>query len=149
MKKLVSIFLLLAGLALESFGQFQVGQVTVTASTLAANLHVPWELVWGPDNFIWMAERNGRISRVDPATGQVTPLITVTEVQQSGESGMLGLALHPGFSQNPYVFVVYTYSKNGQLTEKLVRFTYTGTTLTSPQVLLDDIPAATLHVGSR
>jgi len=127
---------------------FPVGTTTVTVSALATNLNTVWELVWGPDNFIWMTERSGRISRVDPATGQVQALLTLPDVTPTGESGLLGLALHPQFATSPYVYVVYNYTAGG-LKEKLVRYTYAAGTLTAPLVLLGGIDATTSHSGSR
>ena len=149
MKKLFTFLLAAFNFTNSVIAQFQVGSVAVTPLVLTTNLEVPWELVWGPDNFIWMTERNGRISRVDPATGIVAPLLTLPDVTQISESGLLGMALHPNFSQNPFVYVSYTYTKNGVLTEKLVRFTYNGTSLISPQTLLDNINATNIHNGSR
>ncbi|SFQ23398.1 PQQ-dependent sugar dehydrogenase [Hymenobacter arizonensis] len=130
---------------------FSVGSTTVTASALATNLDHVWELLWGPDNFLWMTERSGRISRVDPATGQVLPLLTLPDVTPVGESGLLGMVLDPDFAATPYVYVVYNYTEAGSLKEKLVRLTYSATanTLTAPLVLLGDIPATTTHSGSR
>ncbi|ALW84607.1 hypothetical protein AUC43_05615 [Hymenobacter sedentarius] len=135
---------------------FPVGATTVTASALVTNLSTVWELVWGPDNFIWMTERGGRISRVDPATGQVLPLLTVSDVTETGESGLLGLAVTEPFpaavpqAATYWVFVVYNYTDQGVLKEKLVRYTYTSSGgLGSPQVLLGNITATTTHSGSR
>ncbi|MCI1188206.1 PQQ-dependent sugar dehydrogenase [Hymenobacter sp. DH14] len=132
---------------------FPVGTTTVTASALASNLSTIWELVWGPDNFIWMTERSGRISRVNPTTGQVLPLLTIPDVTESNESGLLGLAvLVPAAvpaSTSYLVFVVYNYTDQGVLKEKLVRYTYTNGTLGSPVVLLGNIVATTTHSGSR
>ena len=130
---------------------FPVGSTTVSVTPLVTNLTVPWELVWGPDNFLWMTERGGRISRVDPTTGQVFPLITVPDVVTSSEGGLLGMVLHPDFSTSPYVYIVYNYN-NGSYKEKLVRYTYSaaGTgSLSNPLVLLGDIPATSTHSGSR
>ena len=129
---------------------FAVGATTVTASTLTTGLTIPWELVWGPDNFIWMTERGGRISRVNPATGAVLPLLQVPDVTPTGESGLLGMVLHPDFATSPYLYIVYNYTDNG-LKEKLVRYTYSATagTLGSPLVLLDGIISTTTHSGSR
>ena len=131
---------------------FPVGTATVTASALAGNLDTVWELVWGPDNFIWMTERNGRISRVNPATGAVQLLLAVPDVTETGESGLLGLVVHPDLlTTSPYVYAVYNYTDAGVLKEKLVRFTYsvTANTLAAPLVLLGNIPATTTHSGSR
>lgn len=137
---------------LPVLGTYQVGSTTVTAAALTTGLHVPWELVWGPDNFIWMTERNGRISRVNPATGQVLPLLTISEVTETGESGLLGMALHPDLlTTAPYVYVVYNYTSGGALKERLVRLTYSASagTLGSPLTLLDNITSVPTHNGSR
>lgn len=127
---------------------FPVGATTVTVSALSTGLQVPWELVWGPDNFIWMTERGGRISRVNPTTGAVAPLITLADVATSSEGGLLGMVLHPDFTTSPYVYVVYNYNDNGYK-EKLVRLTYANGTLGQPLVLLGNIPATSTHSGSR
>lgn len=118
-------------------------------TVVAENLNFPWEMVWGSDDHIWMTERGGKISRFNPATGQVIPLLTVPEVVSNGEGGMLGLAINTEGAGAASVFVVYNYNKNGQYTEKLVRYTYNGTTLTNPVTLLDNIDAASIHNGSR
>ena len=130
---------------------FSVGTATVTVSELTPGLATIWELVWGPDNFIWATERAGRISRINPATGAVLPLLTIADVTQNNESGLLGMVLHPDFAAQPYAYVVYNYTEQGVLKEKLVRFTYTAAagTLGAPQVLLDGIVATTNHSGSR
>jgi len=118
-------------------------------TVLTRQLNHPWEILWGPDNFIWMTERNGKISRVNPATGAVTPLITLTEVTAQGEGGLLGMVLHPDFATTPQVFVAYDYMNGGNYQEKIVRYTYNGSTLTSPQLILDNIKASSIHNGCR
>ncbi|MBU6119988.1 PQQ-dependent sugar dehydrogenase [Hymenobacter siberiensis] len=132
---------------------FAVGTTTVTASTLASNLATIWELVWGPDNFIWVTERSGRISRVNPATGQVLPLLTIADVTESNESGLLGMAIDATPTGQPAgtygVFVVYNYTDQGTLKEKLVRYSYANGALSNPVVLLGNIVATTNHSGSR
>lgn len=123
--------------------------VEITDNVIADNLRFPWELVWGDDNHIWMTERNGKISRVNPANGDITEVITIGDVVSQGEGGLLGMALHPDFSNTPHVFVAYNYNKNNAYTEKIVRYTYNGTTLTDPIILIDDIKAAGIHNGCR
>ena len=72
-------------------GTYQVGSTTVTASVLATGLHVAVGAAVGPDNFIWMTERNGRVSRVNPATGQPQLLLAVADVTETGESSQPNL----------------------------------------------------------
>ncbi|WP_324675434.1 PQQ-dependent sugar dehydrogenase [Hymenobacter sp. GOD-10R] len=154
MKKFVTYILgimLLSSSVLAQTTTFPVGSTTVSVTPLASNLMVPWELIWGPDDFIWMTERGGRISRVNPTTGEVLPLITVSDVVTSSEGGLLGMVLHPDFATSPYVYIVYNYN-DGSYKEKLVRYTYSATgtgSLSNPLVLLGDIPATSTHAGSR
>ena len=118
-------------------------------TVLVQNLNFPWEILWGPDDKIWMTERGGTISRVDPVTGSVMPLLTIAEVQSQGEGGMLGMVLHPDFSTNPYLYVAYDYSQSGNYTGKIVRYEFNGTALTNPQTIFDNIHAAGIHNGCR
>ncbi len=130
-------------------GKPVITNAEIEISVLTDKLSMPWELVWGPDNKIWMTEKGGRISRVDPSTGEVSLLITIPDVIARGEGGLLGMALHPDFTSTPQVFVVYNYNNGSNYEEKVVRYTYANTTLTSPMVIMDHIKAAGNHNGSR
>ena len=125
------------------------GSVIIKETVLVQGLNFPWEILWGPDNFIWMTERGGRISRVNPSTGPVIPLLTVSEVVSNNEGGMLGMVLHPNFSATPQVFVAYDYNNGNGYKEKIIRYTYNGTTLTNPTIIIDNIAAASIHDGCR
>jgi aldose sugar dehydrogenase len=125
------------------------GAVEIKDSVIVSNLNYPWEILWGQDNNIWMTERGGRVSRVNPATGVVTPLLTIPDVVSNGEGGLLGMVLHPNFLTTPQVFVVYDYNNGGNYREKVVRYAYNGTTLTNPVILIDNIAASSIHNGSR
>lgn len=122
---------------------------TIATRTVATGLDTPWEILWGPDGWLWVTERVGRISRINPETGQRVPLLQIPDVYEQGESGLLGMALHPNFADSPHVFVAYTYREGAQILERIVCFTYDGTTLTDMRILLDRIPAATIHNGCR
>src|SRR5437867_4352977 len=100
-------------------------------------LNYPWEIIWGKDNHIWMTEREGKISSIDPATGNTIFSFTINEVESRNEGGLLGMALHPDFQHNGFLYVVYDYNNGGKHLEKLVRFTFANNTLSHPVVLLD------------
>ncbi len=125
------------------------GSVVIKDSVIVQGLNYPWEILWGPDNYIWMTERGGKISRVNPSTGTVSLLHTITEVVSNGEGGLLGMVLHPNFSVTPHVFVAYNYNNAGNYREKVVRFTYTGTSLINPLTIIDNIAASSIHNGCR
>ena len=124
-------------------------RVEITSRILTSNLNFPWEILWGPDNMIWITERQGRISRIDPATGTTTPLATIDEVVSTGEGGLLGMALYPLFTQPSNVYVAYDYMKSDTYTGKVVRYDYNNGALSNPFVIIDDLKAAGIHNGCR
>jgi glucose/arabinose dehydrogenase len=123
--------------------------VEITSIVLTEDLNFPWELLWGPDNMIWMSERGGRISRVDPTTGEVTPITTIDEVVSQGEGGLLGMALNMTSGMQITLYAAYDYMKNGNYTGKVVRYDYANGSLTNPVIIVDDIQAAGIHNGCR
>ncbi len=120
-----------------------------TTRIVKDNLFIPWEIIYGPDDHIWFTQKNGYICRTEPGTGHTDTIYHEPETVIRGEGGMLGMALHPDFSGNPYLYVAYNYLKGGNYTEKIVRYTYNGQTLQDPFILLDDIDAANNHNGCR
>lgn len=117
-------------------------------TTVARNLNVPWEIAWGPDNKIWIAEQEGLISRIDPNTGKKEVLLKLTDVWKLRTSGLLGMALHSDMKKYPYVFLNYTIEKDKKKFSRIVRYTWQKDTLALPKVLME-IPAALGHNGSR
>lgn len=122
---------------------------------LTTGLDTPWEILWGPDDHIWMTERSGIVSRVDPATGEKTELLTVGEVFEDGERGLMGMVLHPAFPETPWVYIAYNYlipgneSQNERSRIRISRYVYDGTTLTDPSVIMQDIKGWWNHDGCR
>ncbi len=131
----------------KASGAEELPDVELKSRVLSSGLSNIWEMVYGPDQHIWITERSGKISRINPETGSKTAVYTISEVVSNGEGGLLGMALHPQFNTNPWVYVVYNYGSPYK--EKVVRFTYSDGTLNSPLVILDQIPAASIHNGSR
>lgn len=128
-----------------------VGQrITLDQRTVVEPLQVPWEILWGPDDWIWFTERDGNIGRVHPETGEVRFLITLPRAAQVGEGGVLGLVLHPSFNDSPYVYVAYNYfAADSTMPLKVERYRYNGDSLVEPIILLDDVPGNTYHDGCR
>jgi len=149
MKKLVLMMgILLLGIACKKDKHNgEPNPVALKTRVLATNLSLPWEIIYGPDGLIWFTEKAGKISRLNIESGQVSTLHSIAEVRVQGEGGLLGMALHPNFSANPYVYVVYGYGNPYQ--NKLVKFTYTNNSLENAETLLDHIPASGNHNGSR
>ena len=125
------------------------GAAPFTVTTLVSGLATPWDLVWAPDSVIWVSERGGTISRVDPKTGSRAVAGRLT-VRESGESGLMGIALHPDFAHQPFVYAMHSYgAADGSTINRLVRMRWDGSTLGAPTVLLDGILGGSIHNGSR
>ncbi len=84
----------------------------LTLAPVVKGLKEPTLVAAPPDGSkrLFVLERDGRV-RVTDANGQLrpTPFLDLTQdTSTSTEQGMLGLAFHPAFAQNGYVYVDYT-----------------------------------------
>lgn len=132
----------------NSEGQNSGGNTQLDTTIIATGLDTPWEILWGPDDMIWMTEREGKVSRINPVTRERQVLLEI-DVTEDGESGLLGMAIHPDFDSNPYVYLVYNYSQSGDIKERLVRYTMQGNQLLNEEILINNITGNNYHIGSR
>src|SRR5947208_8368325 len=69
----------------------------------------PFQVVWGPDDYLWVTERTaGRVTRIRPSDGSTTPAIAISDLRADGPGGLLGMALDPGLLKgtgSDYVYV--------------------------------------------
>jgi quinoprotein glucose dehydrogenase len=61
----------------------------------------------------------------------------------------MGLAVHPRFSEQPYIYAMYTYRAAGGLHNRVVRLRDRGNAGTVEGTILDGLPGARLHNGGR
>ena len=150
MKKIIFGVLVLSLSLLHNLSaQVMIGTQAVDTATIIGKLHVPWEILWGPDDHIWFTERNGQVRRLNPVTKTSKIILKMTDVVQQSESGLLGMALHPNFNDSAFVYLVYNYLSSSVIKERLVRYTYSSDTLTDRIVLLDNVSGNGNHNGSR
>ncbi|MBK7376455.1 MAG: PQQ-dependent sugar dehydrogenase [Chitinophagaceae bacterium] len=116
---------------------------------IKGGLDHPWEIRWGKDDHIWMTERGGKISKLDPKTGATVFSASIAEVVSRGEGGLLGMVQHPDFLHNGLFYVVYNYKGRGDYSEKLVQMKYENGNIRPVKTILENIPAAHFHNGSR
>ncbi|MFM7311517.1 MAG: PQQ-dependent sugar dehydrogenase, partial [Flavobacteriales bacterium] len=89
-----------------------VGSTTLTQTDVVTGVNMPWEILWGPDDYIWCTLRTGKVLHIDPNTGNYTTLLNISNLMPSNgssEPGMLGMALHPDFLNTPKVYIVYCF----------------------------------------
>ena len=123
--------------------------VRVGVEVVASRLEIPWALAFAPDGRLFVSERPGRVRILQNGTLLAEPALTISDVFTRDESGVLGVALHPSFAANRLVYVVYTASGAAGPTARLVRYREVANVLGEAAVLLDDVPAANIHNGSR
>lgn len=115
---------------------------------VAENLEVPWAMAFASDNRLLFTERPGRVRVIENGKLQAAPLFIVTDVEPVGESGLMGIALHPNFAENRWLYLAYAYQADGKRV-KVVRYRETGKDLIEPKIIIDNIPAAKFHAGTR
>ena len=122
-------------------------------SVIAENFDTPWAIVFLPDTSMLVTERAGRV-RFISSNGklQPSPVLTLNDIQETGEGGLLGIAAHPSYPQRPFVYLYYTYSDGGKLYNKVVRYEYSDNPtphLRQSKVIVDKIPSSVNHNGGR
>lgn len=156
-------FLLLAVLAITGiwlYPQFQpqvaqktqprtnkLSRVHYTVQTVARNLSVPWAIVFTDANRMLVTERIGKITEIKDGTQKT--LISFKEVSQTGEEGLMGMALDPDYKTNNLLYVCLAYSKNGKLVNAVKTLEDKKNSIAEVQTILDDVPAAQYHAGCR
>ncbi len=117
---------------------------TYMVEVAAADLFVPWDVVFLPGGDMLVPERSGTIRRV----GKNPAVITVPAVLSTGEGGLMGVALHPSFAKNDLLYIYHTTGENGQK-NRVVRYKLNGNQLTDRTIIIDNIPSAIYHDGGR
>ena len=123
--------------------------VGVKVETWVQNLQIPWSLVFLPNGDALVSERRGRIQRIPRGQNQPQLYIKIDEVAHVGDGGLMGLALHPQFTQHPFVYAMYSYRILDQLFNRVIRLRHHGDTGVFDRVVLDNIPGASVHIGGR
>jgi glucose/arabinose dehydrogenase len=112
---------------------------------VAEKLTVPWQIAFLPSGEMIITERVGRlvIFKDQPV------VIAIDDSEQVGEGGLLGMALHPNFSENNFLYLYLTTRVDGKLSNKILRYRLINDQLTERTVILEGIPGSQNHDGGR
>ncbi|MDP3985665.1 MAG: PQQ-dependent sugar dehydrogenase, partial [bacterium] len=114
------------------------------SAIVAQNLFVPWDVVFLPEGDLLVTERSGTLRRI----GSHSAAISIPAVAHTGEGGLMGIALHPNFKENKFVYLYYTSNADGTK-NRIARFRLEGDALVEDRVIIDNIPAAIYHDGGQ
>ncbi len=115
-------------------------------TVVAENLKVPWEIAFLPDGSMLVTERDGALEKISPDRKTISNVSGVVHV---GEGGLMGLAIHPDFAKNNFIYLCLTTRDNGKLVNRVERYQLTGDNLSGRQIILDSIPGSSNHDGGR
>jgi aldose sugar dehydrogenase len=116
---------------------------------LAENLDVPWAIDIAEDGRLFFTERLGRIRVIDKDGMLLPDPAAYINVEQNSESGLLGLALHPNFTENHLLYVYHTYSNGSAILNQVLMLTEKDNKIVESKVIIDKIPAADRNDGGR
>jgi glucose/arabinose dehydrogenase len=122
--------------------------------TLVAKVANPTALAFTPDGRLLIATQSGQLRVHQNGALRSTPALNLgPRLCTNGERGLLGLAVDPDFATTGYVYLFYTFDKDGTGTcarslkgtavNRVSRFTMSGNSasLSSERILINNIPA--------
>ncbi|MEW6044694.1 MAG: PQQ-dependent sugar dehydrogenase [Thermoproteota archaeon] len=112
---------------------------------LATNLQRPWAIAFSQDK-IFVTEKEGHIRVIESNTLLEEPLATLRVAKVFG-GGLLGIATHPDFENNHFLYVYYTYSENDALWNKVLRITESNNKISDAVTIIDRIPGSQFYNG--
>ena len=115
---------------------------------IAQGLQAPRSIDIADDGRIFIAEKNGSIRVVENGTLLSQPVGDI-KVENLGDAGLLGIALHPNFTKNHLLYIYYTYSNDTGLFNKVVMLKESENRIIDSRTILDGIPGGEFHDGGR
>jgi len=98
------------------------------------NLVTPWDIAFAPDGRMLVTERAGTVQVFESGAAGAPKLatLTVANVVQNGESGLMGIAVDPSFATNRFVYVCATRSdpQAGGTVNQVLRYALSGASWT-------------------
>lgn len=126
------------------------GQVPLHVEVLADGLEVPWGIAFLPDGDALITERPGRLRLLRDGALVPQPVLELDVVQRA-EDGLLGVAIHPRFSENRRFYLYFTRTEGDATTNVMQAFQLAedGRSAQPQEVVFSGIAAAFVHDGGR
>jgi glucose/arabinose dehydrogenase len=136
----------ISGLELEDISDLDAEDISQkNIEIVLENLKIPWEIVFLPNGEMLITERIGNVLRIK----EDKKIIPIKEVEHIGEGGLLGMAIHPNFEDNNYIFLYFTTKIEDNLINRVVRYVLKENQLIQEKIIVDNIPGAVNHNGGR
>jgi glucose/arabinose dehydrogenase len=113
----------------------------------AKDLTIPWDFAFLPEGGMLVTERPGQLVYLKPDGSRQS--IIIDNVKTTGESGLLGITLHPDFAQNRMLYIYVDHAKGSRLVSEVERYVYKNGALSDKKTIISNIPGALYHDGGR
>jgi glucose/arabinose dehydrogenase len=119
---------------------------SLTVETVISGLSQPIAIEFlqpdNPNRFFVIERTSGQVKLVE--NGVVTATVLDLPVNSNSERGLLGIALHPDFATNGYVYLYYSLSSTGidsttreaWIDNRVERYTWNGSALVNPVLIV-------------
>jgi glucose/arabinose dehydrogenase len=109
-----------------------------TADIVATGVRAPAQLAWLPDGRLLVSDAGGRVRVVRPGEPENPEPALEAGMLTSLPVGPMGLASHPDFAENRFVYVsLLEEGRSGQTRLRIVRLREVGDTLGEPATLFE------------
>jgi len=114
-------YIFLVGLVLGSSSHALAISLPAGFSTelFVGGLNYPTTIAFAPDGRLFIGQKDGRVRIFQNGTLLSADFINlVAEVNNTEDRGLLGIAVHPNFPSQPYVYLLYTYDPPGTVADQ-------------------------------
>jgi len=126
----------------------------LVVSEIVSGLSFPTNMAFiGANDILVLQKEDGRVRRVINGVLQAGEVLDLS-VDTLSERGLLGIALHPNFAANSFVYLYYTQSSGGTdssgsaLDNRVFRYTWSGGKLINPaQIIILPVTDGPNHDG--
>jgi glucose/arabinose dehydrogenase len=125
---------------------FKFRDMNIRMEVLVTDALAPWAIAVDEDENIFFTELPGRLSVLK--NGYKEPRVILTlDFEMFGESGLMGLALHPDFSENGWLYISYSHQIEEENWLTIERLHWAENRLQEDRITIGQIPSARFNIG--
>lgn len=128
-------------------GDFASLDSNFQAEAVVTGLNMPVKIAQAPepDGRLFVSLLGGEIITIEPDSPYTQTSWATVAVLNGSEQGLLGIAVHPDFATNGWVYVMACVTGASGDVQQIIRYTDSGGVGTNPQVIVDNLPTANIH----
>ena len=97
----------------------------IQTEVVASDLRIPWDIESLPDGSLVVTERPGGLVRIQPDGSAIQVNLDLSDLYVSGETGMMGLAIDPDFTDNRRIYTCQGHQEPREI--QVIAWTFDST----------------------